>query len=76
MLRLRERGVFIQGLLCSPFKSVGFFGTFLCTRKGYVERETSLALLEREGVLYRACFARLSKVVFFLALLCAPVRGR
>ena len=28
---------------------VVFFGTFECTSKGYVERETYLTLLEREG---------------------------
>ena len=35
--------------LRSPLKSGGFLGTFVCTSKGYVERETSLASLEREG---------------------------
>ena len=30
----------LQGLLCSPLKSGGFFGTFECTSKGYVERGT------------------------------------
>ena len=39
----------LQGSLCSPLKSGGFFGTFECTSKGYVEREISLPLLEREG---------------------------
>ena len=71
----RERGVLVQGSLCLPLKSGGFFGTFECTGKGYVERETSLASLERGGYLFRACFAHLSKVVVFLALLNAPVRG-
>ena len=47
-----------------------FFGTFVCTGKGYVERERK----ERKA-LFRARFARLSKVVFFLALLCAPVES-
>ena len=40
--------------------------------RGYVERETSLSLLEREGALYTA---RLSKVVVLVALLNALVRG-
>ena len=31
-LRSRERGVLIQGSLCSPLKSGGFGGTFVCTR--------------------------------------------
>ena len=76
-LRSRERGVLIQGLLCSPLKSGGFFGTFECTGKGYVERELlSPRSRERGGYLFRARFARLSKVVVFLALLGAPVRGR
>ena len=30
---------------------------------------------ERVGYLFKARFAHLSKVVFFLAILCAPVRG-
>ena len=42
---------------------------------GYVERETSLTLLEREGALYRAHIDSLSKVVVWVALLGAPVRG-
>ena len=71
---LEREGVLIQGSLCSPLKSGGFFGTFECTSKGYVERETSLASLERGRYLFRARFARLSKVVVFLALLNAPVR--
>ena len=55
-------------------------GTFGCTSKGYVERETSLATLEREREsLFRARYARLSKVTVFcgnsVALLGAPVRG-
>ena len=56
-------------------KVVVFCGTFECTGKGYVERETSLASLERGGYLFRACFAHLSKVVVFLALLNAPGGG-
>ena len=56
-------------------KVVVFFGKSWCTSKGYVERETSLASLERGGRLFRARFARLSKVVVFLANRDAPVRG-
>ena len=52
-----------------------FFGTFGCTGKGYIGREL-FALCSRErGYLFRARFARLSKVVVLVALLCAPVRG-
>ena len=66
-----------------------FCGTFVCTGKGSVEREL-LSLHSREVVLYRACFARLSKVVVFcgtfvctgkgyvereLLLLCSRERG-
>ena len=40
-----------------------------------MERETSLASLERGGSLFRARIARLSKVVVLEALLGAPVRG-
>ena len=75
LLRSRDRGVLNQGLLCSPLKSGGFGGTFVCTGKGYGEREL-LSLCSRErGYLFRARFARLSKVVVLVALLCAPVRG-
>ena len=42
---------------------------------GYGERETSLALLKREGALFRPHFAHLSKVVVLLAKMCEPVRG-
>ena len=67
-LRSRERGVLIQGSLCSPLKGGVFFGTFESTGKGYVEREllstySGLALLASQ------------KWWFFLALLNAPVRG-
>ena len=72
---LEREGDTFQGSLCSPLKSGVFFGTFGCTSKGYVVRELlSLRLRERE-YLFRACFAHLSKVVVFLALLNAPVRG-
>ena len=56
---------------------VVFFGTFECTSKGYVERETSLASLERGGVTLQgfAYFACLTKVVVLVAFLGAPVRG-
>ena len=47
LLRSREREVLIQGSLCSPLKSGGFFGTFGCTGKGYVGREL-LLLRSRE----------------------------
>ena len=42
-----------QGSLCSPLKSGGFFGTFVCTGKGCVGRRARL----------RTRFAHLSKVV-------------
>ena len=72
---LEREGVLIQGLLCLPLKSGGFGGTFVCTSKGYVETELlSLCSIER-GYLFRARFARLSKVVVLVALLNAPVRG-
>ena len=49
----QQEGYTFQGSLCSPLKSGGFCGTFVCTSKGYVERETSLALLEREAVTFQ-----------------------
>ena len=46
------------------------------TSRGYGVREISLATLEREGGhFFRACFARLSKVVVLVAKTVAPVRG-
>ena len=72
---LEREGGTLQGLLCSPLKSGGFFGTFECTGKGYVERELLLLRSRERGYLFRARFARLSKVVVLEALLCAPVRG-
>ena len=56
-------------------KSGVFFGKSIGTSKGYGERETSLTSLERGGHSFRARFAHLSKVVFFLARVFAPVRG-
>ena len=43
--------------------------------KGYVERGTSLASLEREGVLIQGSLCLPLKGGGFLALLNAPVRG-
>ncbi len=48
-LRSKERGALFQGSLCLPLKSGVFFGKSVCTSKGYGERETSLASLERGG---------------------------
>ena len=69
-----EGGTF-QGLHCSPLKSGGFGGTFVCTGKGDVKRELLLLRSRERRALYRARFAHLSKLVVFLALLCAAVRG-
>ena len=44
-----------------------FFGTFVCTSKGYVERE--------RGALFRARFARLSKVVVFYGTFACTSKG-
>ena len=61
--------------LRSPLKSGVFFGTFVCTGKGFVERGTSLASLEREGGTLKGSLCSPLKSGGFLALLCAPVRG-
>merc|ERR1712155_41447 len=58
-------------------------GTFVCTSKGYVERETSLASLKRERVTLQGSLCSPLKSDGFLwqfcgnpvALLFAPVRG-
>ena len=46
-----ERGILIQGSLCSPLKSGVFFYTFGCTGKGYIGRELLLLFLRERGVL-------------------------
>ena len=51
---------------------VVFCGTFVCTGKGYVERETSLALLKIGGYFFRA---HLSKVVVFCGTFVCTVKG-
>ena len=51
-LRLREKGVLIQGLLCSPLKSGGFDGTFVYTGKGYVEGELLSLRSSESGYLF------------------------
>ena len=54
---------------------VVFCGTFECTGKGYVERETSLASLEREGGTNSGLTMLASQNWWFsVALLNAPVR--
>ena len=72
----RERGALFQGSLCSPLKSGGFFGKNVCTSKGYGERKTSLASLEKEGGTFSGLALLASqKWCFFLAKMNAPVRG-
>ena len=51
-------------------------GKFVCTSKGYGDRETSLARLEREGGAYFwARFAHLSKVLVFCGILRCTSKG-
>ena len=45
-------GHFFRASFARLSKVMVFCGTFGCTGKGYVERETSLASLEREGGTY------------------------
>ena len=61
MLSLRKRESF-WAHNAHLSKVVVFCGTFGCTSKGYVEKETSLASLEREGV-------------GFQGLLCSPLKS-
>ena len=65
LLYLKERELLFRACFALLSKVVVFCGTFGCIGKGYIERETSLASVEREGVVFRACFAHLSKVVVF-----------
>ena len=62
LCRSRERELLFRACYARLSKVVVFCGTFVCTSKGYVERETSLALLKKEGVT-------------FLALLCLPLKS-
>ena len=50
LLCFRERELLYRAHFARLLKVVVFCVTFGCTSKGYVERETSLATLEREGV--------------------------
>ena len=77
---LEREGALLQGSLCLPLKSGGFGCNSIGISKGYGERETSLAMLEREREsLYRAHYVCLSKVMVFcgtfVAIFNAPVRG-
>ena len=49
-LRSSERGILIQGSLCSHLKRGGFLWHFWVHRKGVGRKGTSLASLEGEGV--------------------------
>ena len=66
-------------MLCSPHKSGGFLwqfcGTFVCTSKGYVERETSLASLERERVTFQGSLCSPLKSGGFLWQFCCTSKG-
>ena len=53
-----------------------FFGKFVCTSKGYIEREISLPSLERKGGTFQGSLCPPLKSGVFLALLNAPVRAR
>ena len=90
LLSSRKRESLYRAHFAHLSKVVVFCGTFGCTSKGYVERETSLALLKREGVREGnfSCFAQergsqftgltmlaSQKWWFSVALLGAPVRG-
>ena len=57
-------------------KSGGFFGKNVCTSKGYGERKTSLASLEKEGGTFSGLALLASQKWWFLvAKSVAPVRG-
>ena len=55
----------------SPLKSGVFFGTFVCTGKGYVERGTSLASLEKKwGTFQGSLCSPLKSGGFFGTFVC------
>ena len=56
---LERGGYLFRACFACLSKVVVFCGTFECTGKGYVERETSLALLEKEGDTTAAYFSKL-----------------
>ena len=62
LLCSRERESIYRAYYARLSKVVVFCGTFGCTSKGYVEREISLASLEREGVAFQG-------------LLCLPLKN-
>ena len=63
----RKRGGHFSGLALLAFqKCVVFCGTFGCTGKGHIERETSLAALEREGGTFQGLLCLPLKSVGFL----------
>ena len=53
MLRSGERESLFKACYARLSKVVVFCGTFVCTSKGYIERETSLTSLEKEGVTFQ-----------------------
>ena len=52
-LRLRERESLFRACYARLSKVVVFCGTFVCTSKGYIERETSPTPLKKEGVTFQ-----------------------
>ena len=75
MLHSRERELLFRAHFARLSKVVVFCGTFGCTSKGYVVRETSLALLETEGVAFQGSLCLPNKSGGFL-LHFARERGR
>ena len=52
-LRSRERESLFRARYARLSKVVVFCGTFVCTSKGYIERETSLTSLKKKGVAFQ-----------------------
>ena len=76
MLRSRERESLLWDRFACVSKVLVFCGNFECTSKGYVERESSLASLEREGFPFSGIALLVSQKCWFsVAILNASVRG-
>ena len=72
---LEREGVLFRARFARLSKVVVFCGTFGCTGKGHVVRETSPASLERGGRFSGLALLAYEKWWFSVALLGAPVRG-
>ena len=65
-LESRERESLLRACFAHLSKVLVFCGKLRCTSKGYVEREASLAMLEKEGVTFQGSLCSPLKSAGFL----------